>query len=69
MRTQRCPKCEGAMGEGFLLGEKNGTRVVTGWVAGAPKKAWWGLKLPARPIEVQVFRCARCGFLESYANG
>ena len=69
MRTLRCPKCEGSMGEGYMLSEKQGYRVVSSWVAGAPVKSiWTGLKLASKPVPVQTFRCGRCGYLESYAN-
>ena len=70
MRTLRCAKCDGAMGEGFLLSEIQSRRAVTSWVQGAPQKSFWlGLKLPAKPVPVQTYRCQRCGYLENYANG
>ena len=67
MRAHSCPKCQGAMGEGFMLTEKGGTRTVSTWVPGPPQKRWWGLKLAAKPIEIATWRCPRCGYLENYA--
>jgi len=61
MQTKQCPKCSGAMHEGFVLDATHGAMTVASWVEGAPQKsAWTGLKLCA-------WRCARCGFLEHYA--
>jgi len=60
------------MTEGFVLDiGQNGGRTVTSWVEGAPEKSFWlGVKLGSRAkFEIQTWRCARCGFLESYAKG
>jgi hypothetical protein len=47
-----------------------GGRVVSKWAAGAPiKSVWSGTKLPEEKlIPVGAFRCASCGYLESYAR-
>ena len=58
------------MHPGFFLDSKHGERRgLTEWVAGAPEKSFWmGLKIKGRQVlPVTVFRCERCGFLESYA--
>lgn len=70
MRSHTCPKCGGAMAEGYLLGNVQGYHTATDWIAGAPVKSiWTGLKLGGRTKhKVQTWRCARCGFLESYAT-
>jgi hypothetical protein len=55
---------------GYLLdGRHADRRHATEWVAGAPEKSFWmGLKIKGRQVlPVTVFRCERCGFLESYA--
>ncbi len=70
MRTKTCPKCQASMAEGFIPSEKHGMPALSGWIAGAPKKGWWGdVKLPGKPIPIATFRCNRCGFLEHYASG
>ena len=69
MRTHSCPKCQGSMVEGYMLSERSGAGAVSGWIAGAPQKKWWGLKQPTKPVEIQTWRCQRCGFLENYAHG
>lgn len=69
-RSKACPKCQGAMSEGFIVDHGHGTRTVSGWVEGAPEKSIWvGVKLGGRkPIEIASWRCRSCGFLESYAG-
>ena len=48
-RSKTCPKCEGAMTEGFLLDHAHGSRKVTSWIEGAPQKSIWvGVKLGGR---------------------
>jgi predicted nucleic-acid-binding Zn-ribbon protein len=67
---ERCPKCDGQMEQGFILDMTYGGRVVSKWAAGAPiKSVWSGTKLPEEKlIPVGAFRCASCGYLESYAR-
>ncbi len=67
----KCPKCDGEMREGFImeLGDSD-QRSVSRWVAGAPVDSLWsGLKISDKAQhDVRTYRCARCGFLESYAK-
>ena len=66
-----CPRCEGLMEEGFILdhGHYDAKRVNT-WVEGEPVKSFWsGLKVKDKQqFAVRTFRCAGCGYLESYAT-
>lgn len=57
------------MVEGFLIDNTSGTRAVITWAEGAPVRSiWTGLKLDRKAVrDVQTWRCARCGVLESYA--
>lgn len=68
-QSKQCPKCAGAMGEGFVVDGIHGGHAVSSWVAGAPERsAWMGLKLGKRVrSEISAWRCERCGFLEHYA--
>lgn len=68
MRSHSCPKCQGTMVEGFLLAERHGMPGVGAWAEGAPRKSWFGVKAPKKPLEIRTWRCQRCGFLESYAT-
>jgi hypothetical protein len=70
-RPTSCPKCEGAMTEGFIVDNGYGTRTVSTWAEGEPRKSIWvGVKLGDKPpVEIQTWRCGRCGYLESYAPG
>lgn len=69
MRAPTCPKCQATMGDGFIYDNTHGGRSVSAWVAGKPERSFWtGLKLKGRlHLCVETWRCARCGFLESYA--
>ncbi len=66
-----CPKCNGAMQDGFMVEYRQGTAnpFITRWAAGPPvKRSWWRSNTPAEnQIPIITFRCIRCGFLESYA--
>jgi rubredoxin len=68
-QSHECPKCGGAMTDGFIVDKTYGGADVPRWVEGEPKKSIWvGLKLGGtKPIEVTTWRCRRCGYLESYA--
>jgi hypothetical protein len=67
--TLRCPKCDAAMEQGFIIDNTHGGRLVPEWYAGEPKKSLWlGLKVPQNGIPIGVFRCTNCGYLESYAS-
>jgi len=70
VRSNSCPKCQASMEEGFILADRDTYRRPTGWVAGPPRRQLFlGLKLPHKPIDIQSWRCSRCGFLEHYAKG
>ena len=70
-RPHDCPKCSGAMTEGFILDNTYGEKRVAGWMSGKPVRSFWtGLKTgKQKPIDIATWRCGRCGFLESYAAG
>jgi hypothetical protein len=58
------------MHRGYFLDSKHGDRRgLTEWVEGVPVRSFWmGLKIKGRQVlPVTVYRCERCGFLESYA--
>lgn len=70
MRSHQCPKCNGAMVEGFVPTEKSSMPLISVWVEGPPQKGWMGnVKQPGTPIPIETWRCRRCGYLESYARG
>ena len=66
----KCPKCKGAMVQGFIIDWTHSGRVVSSWAEGAPVKSFWmGTKVADdATIPVGTFRCSNCGFLESYAR-
>ncbi len=65
-----CVKCEGFMEEGFIADRGDyEVKTVNKWVEGKPVKSFWtGIKVSGRQqIEIRTYRCANCGYLESYA--
>jgi hypothetical protein len=57
------------MEQGFILDKTDGNPVASEWAPGAPTKSYWfGLRTPRERVPVGVFRCASCGYLESYAR-
>ena len=71
MKTNRCPKCNGEMVQGFMVDfHAGGKRLVINWVSGPPEKSFWHkTDVPAEKcVPVGAFRCSECGFLESYAR-
>jgi predicted nucleic-acid-binding Zn-ribbon protein len=69
---KQCPKCDSQMEQGFALAGymTYGGRLVSHWAPGAPVKSFWSGTKPTaeKPIPIGVFRCASCGYLESYAR-
>jgi predicted nucleic-acid-binding Zn-ribbon protein len=67
--AKQCPKCQSSMIEGLIVDHDHGRRRVSKWVEGAPERNFlFGVKIRGKTqIEIQAFRCARCGFLENYA--
>ena len=58
------------MEEGFIIdrGDYN-VGMVNTWVEGEPVKSFWsGVKVKDKQqFHVKTYRCAECGYLESYA--
>lgn len=67
----KCPKCGGAMEEGFILDSSHSAQLVAHWVAGRPESSFWtGTKVRDKERhQTQTFCCSKCGYLESYARG
>jgi hypothetical protein len=59
------------MEEGYVLDIGYGTVTTSSWVEGPPQKSRWsGLVTKGRrKLPVTVYRCSKCGFLESWATG
>lgn len=64
-----CPKCGGEMAEGFIP-ELNLGYLVPFWVVGKPETDCLGsLKVAGKDqYQIETFRCAKCGYLESFAT-
>lgn len=71
---QLCSKCGGRMEQGFILdrGAAEFTlrgRYVSKWARGAPLKSFlFKTWVPWDALPIGAFRCASCGYLESYAR-
>ncbi len=59
------------MQQGWVLDHTYGARAVRSWVEGEPMRSIWvGVKLEGKaPIEIELWRCSRCGYSEQYATG
>jgi hypothetical protein len=70
VKPQACPKCQGEMVQGFVPDYSHATILVGSWVEGPPVKSFWsGTKVRRKQcIPIATFRCADCGYLESYAS-
>jgi hypothetical protein len=74
MNTPICPRCGGAMEDGFLVdhtyGHQYGPVAKAEWASGEPKYSQWsGMKMKGRQrYNVVTYRCMRCGVLEAYAR-
>lgn len=69
--TIKCVKCGGEMSAGFVL--NMGFRAAAGaatWQEGDPEPSFWtGVKHFGKAKHpITVYRCAACGYLESYAK-
>ena len=66
----RCPKCGAGMEQGFIVDVTHGSRLVSHWAAGAPRKSFWtGTKIPKeKSFPIGTYRCSSCGFLEAFAR-
>lgn len=70
MSTKTCPKCQGSMETGVMLDKGHGDSLnTTEWLEGEPERSFWsGVKTKGKErLPVRTYRCARCGYLESYA--
>jgi len=58
------------MEEGFIKDESQSAVYPSKWVEGAPEKsAWTGTKTRGKKVvQIATYRCAACGYLESYAK-
>lgn len=71
MRSNSCIKCQSSMTRGFVLDHTHGGYATNKWVEGEPRRSWiFGLKLGGkRQLDIETWRCTRCGYLENYARG
>ncbi len=69
-KPQVCPKCQGEMVRGFVADFAHSKVLVSTWVEGPPERSfWYGTKVPREKcLPIATFRCAACGYLESYAQ-
>jgi hypothetical protein len=67
----KCPKCDGVMAKGHTKQVKEAGWHF--WAPGEEKASWWALGVEQHASEgerrpITVYRCKKCGYLESYAN-
>jgi predicted nucleic-acid-binding Zn-ribbon protein len=67
-KQPQCPKCGQPMLEGYVPEASQSRAGGTRWVSGPPEVGFLGLNLRGKDVvEIRTFRCAGCGYLESYA--
>ena len=67
-----CPKCQGAMSQGFVADFGEGNVKVARWVEGQPIPGFFWEVRPDKSVhrrKTTTFRCQNCGYLEWYAVG
>lgn len=69
MASKTCPKCSANMENGFVIDATEGGLLQAQWAEGEPKKSFWlgVLVKKAERHPITTYRCANCGYLESYA--
>src|SRR5215475_3283817 len=65
-----CPECGGEMEEGYVPDHTFVHFTRERWFSGKPSQGMYGLKNIRwrQGIAVSTFRCAKCGYLKSYAK-
>ena len=65
-----CPRCKNAMRAGFVPDYAHGRPLLLRWFEGKFETGWLGLSLRNKQPSVPIitYRCASCGYLESYAT-
>ncbi len=71
MQPPKCARCGGQMQEGFIPDAARHGSGVPFWVAGKPDLGVFGhANIGGKEAHrILTFRCAQCGYLESYALG
>jgi predicted nucleic-acid-binding Zn-ribbon protein len=68
-KTLVCPKCAGAMLEGFVPASLNETEVSPiAWTEGQPEEQSPSVNESTMRFPIKTFCCRKCGFLEFYAG-
>ena len=67
---RECPKCNSMqIEEGHQIDKSHGESFVGAFIPGPPDKRWWGYKIDKKAkIPIALYRCKRCGYVESYAK-
>ena len=68
--SKACGKCGGTMTVGVIVDQTSRAAFPDRWQKGEPSVSkWWGLRQDKKAqLDVETWRCTRCGFLESYAT-
>ena len=66
----KCPKCSEVMEQGFTVARSENAATLAHWFEGVPEFGFFGgLKATnKKQLVIRTFRCAKCGYLESYAS-
>ncbi len=67
--TPKCPSCDVAMNEGFMIDPSHGANLQAAWVEGPPKKNVIGAvkMMDKKLVSIVSYRCPKCGWLVNFA--
>jgi predicted nucleic-acid-binding Zn-ribbon protein len=67
--SKECAKCGGTMTVGVIVDHGHGQSTPErGQEGEAIVSKWWGLRVDKKALlDVETWRCTKCGYLESYA--
>jgi len=67
----KCAKCQGEVESGFMVDHTDVGGHQAMWASGAPIQTFssaTGVAKSEKKLAVVTFRCAKCGYLESFAT-
>lgn len=68
-KSLNCLRCQGQMGPGFVLNSEGAPMVHCHWVhRPAQPSGWGGADLTKEALQIEIYRCKACGYLEPYAR-
>lgn len=68
-QRQACPECGGKMEPGAVVDFRRNSPKPSEWVEGQVESSvWTGAIKNERRLQIDAYRCQRCGYLKLYAE-